>query len=768
MFNKNKDKIIQEQKNQELNNKKPSTFKNLYAKIRQNIKTSFPRSKQKNSINIMKSKRLTENANKKNNNNNMNLIFTRKTEESRNYKTHKEPKIIYDNNHDIDELFDYDDNNENFYFNKTQKNVNLLTKNNSKKIIIANLKITKNDSKCDEQDINCTNNQLYYYSNKDEIKKNNTHDTNLYNKIIKSNKDIKKLVIGNNLDKKDFIENNDSKNKNNGKEGKDSLDKMNKLFVNKKIISKEDLFKTKNIYGKVQSARLVNYDSQKLNINITHDLNSEMKSNSKKKTFRMNSQKIVKTNNKEFESKTRNEIKRIKKNKILKQSTRQNSKNHTNHSMSINLNNKTLLLNKTIKDNMYKTKKKYSIVNIYNYPNVLNNNRQYIPFDRDMVFDSGDKKNKDDNSENIGLNNYYNMDHTCFNFKNNINMNNTINNNNNNGTVINMNEKNEKNTPNSKCHHKSFIKPYSQEKISSIFYSKPVARLKKRIFNSPSDKNINNSINYICVKNNDYRDIDSLEINNNKKDNNNNNNYKELLIYIKILNQIINTQKKIIKDYIENEIILKEEIEQKEKEILNYKNACLKLMFYLKQEKDINISSEINKKRNKIQNQLIKENNILRNILSSSIFLTQNNKGQRNTTNNLDIYSKSFTYSNISNINEADSSKNIYYLKNDKDKKISSNINLHKINYIDSSRDNNDNSLNSLYYNQDIILNNKKREKSYENRRHQINRGNRNIYNNDNNSIIDNLEEKGVKSNKKICYIVKDKNIAFSFEKNIF
>ena len=758
MFNKNKDKIIQEQKNQELNNKKPSTFKNLYAKIRQNIKTSFPRSKQKNSINIIKSKRLTENANKKNNNSNMNLIFTRKTEESRNYKTHKEPKIIYDNNHDIDELFDYDDNNENIYFNKTQKNVNLLTKNNSKKIIIANLKIAKNDCKYDEQDMNYMNNQLNYYSNKDEIKKNNTQDKYLYNKNIKSNKDIKKLVIGNNLDKKDFIENNDSKNKNIGKEGKDSLDKMNKLFVNKKIISKEDLFKTKNLYGKVQSARLVNYDSQKLNINITQDLNSEMKSNSKKKTIRMNSQKIVQMKNKEFESKTRNEIKRIKKNKILKQSTRQNSKNHN---MSINLNNKTLLLNKTIKDNMYKTKKKYSIVNIYNYPNVLNNNRQYIPFDRDMVFDSGDKKNKD-NSENIGLNNYYNMDHTCFNFKNNINMNNTINNNNNNGTIINMNEKN---TPNSKC-HKSFIKPYSQEKISSIFYSKPVARLKKRIFNSPSDKNINNSINYICVKNKDYRDIDSLEINNNNKKDNTNN-YKELLIYIKILNQIINSQKKIIKDYIENEIILKEEIEQKEKEILNYKNTCLKLIFYLKQEKDINISSDINKKRNKIQNQLIKENNILRNILGSSIFLTQKNRGHRNTINNLDIYSKSFTYSNISNINEADSSKNIYYLKNDKEK--SSNINLHKIKYNDNSRDNNNNSLNSLYYNQDIILNNnKKREKSYENRRHQINRGNRNIYNNDNNSIIDNLGENGVKSNKKICYIVKDKNIAFSFEKKIF
>ena len=50
MFPKNTNKILdQEQKDQELNNKKPSTFKNLYAKIRKNIRTSFPRSKQKNS-----------------------------------------------------------------------------------------------------------------------------------------------------------------------------------------------------------------------------------------------------------------------------------------------------------------------------------------------------------------------------------------------------------------------------------------------------------------------------------------------------------------------------------------------------------------------------------------------------------------------------------------------------------------------------------------------------------------------------------------------
>ena len=745
MFPKNINKILdQEQKDQELNNKKPSTFKSLYAKIRKNIRTSFPRSKQKNSLNIIKSKKLTENGSKKNHNHNINLFLTKKPDESRNYNTNNGDKI-YDNNQD-EEIFEYDDNLDNFNFNKTQKNDNLYTNNNSKRVIISNLKITKNDSKNDEKDLSYKRNQLYHHSNKNNYSKEeinkNTNKIFLQNKNIKSNKELKKLIIGNNLDKKEYIENNESKSKINEKERKDSYDKKYKLFINKKLISKEELLKTKNLYEKVQSARLVNYDSHKFNINMNNDINNEIKNDSNKKTFRMNSQKNVKLNDKDFETKTINEIKKITKNKIIKQLTKQNSKNH---SMNINSNNKTFLLNDTLKDNINKSKKKYSIANIYNYPITISNNKQTIPFDRDLVFDSADKKNKD-NGENNYLKNYYNMDHTCINFNNNINMNNTMNNNN-----CSINNTNEKNTPNSKRHN-SFSKPYSQEKISSLFYSKPVARLKKRIFNSPSDKDLQNSINYVEINNYNghYKNKDSLEINTNKKDNYN---YKELLIYIKILNQIVNTQKKIIRDYIENEIILKQEIEQKDKEIMNYKNACLKLIFHLKNEKEINISSNINKKRNEIQSQLLKENNILRLLLLSPKVKIQKNNKHRNDVNNLDLYSKSFCNSNI--IND-DSSINIYHLKKDNYN------NLYKMNeYYSITKDKKEKSFNSLYYNNDVIVN-KKREKSYENRKHRIKRDTL-IKVNKNRKIEDNE----IKSNKKICYIVKDKNIAFSFEKNV-
>ena len=412
--------------------------------------------------------------------------------------------------------------------------------------------------------------------------------------------------------------------------------------------------------------------------------------------------------------------------------------------MSINTNNKALSLNETIKDNI-RTKKKYSIVNIYNYPNITNNIKQNIPYDKDIIFDSDDKNNKENNE-----NNYYNMDHTCFNFNN--NMNNTLNNNIN-GIINNTNEKN---TPKTKNHNNSFSKPYSQEKISSFFYSKPVARLKKRIFNSSSDKDFENSVNNIEIDNNDYnfKDNDSLEINNNNA--NVNYNFKQLIILIKILNQIINSQNKILGEHIQNEINLKKEIEEKNKQIKNYKNICLRLMLYIKEEKEKNILNEYNKKRLKIQYQILQENKILRKLVDSSIIKLKKNISHRNDSNLLDLNAKSF-YS--TNNNEGDSSINIYHLK-----KENNNISQKK-EYNNYIIEKNDNSLKYLF-NNNII--NKKREKSYENRKDRNNKDQIININKDNINNSNKFEENDTKSNKKIYYIVKDKNSAFSFDKNIF
>ena len=704
--------LIQEQKNQDINNKNqnPSTFKNLYAKIRKNIKISFQNSKNKNSINIIKSKRLIENANKKNHNYNINSFFAKKIEESRNCKINNKDEL-YDNNQD-EELFDCNDT----IFTNNQKNVNIHNTSYNK-IIISNLKSSKNENKYDEHEKNYKRKELNYYSYKDKEYKDElkTHNNKIFllNKSIKSNKELKKIIIGSNSDKKEYIHNNGLKNRINEKEETSFFDQRIKLFLHKKLFAKEEFLKAKKTNETINSARLVNYNNHKLNINI--DINNELKNDSIKKTLKMNNnlQKNSKLNDKDLDYKSK-----IKKNKLIRLLTKQNSKNH---SISINSNHKTLFLNDTFKDNVNKTKKKYSIANIYNYPNIINNNNQTITYDKDMLFDSADKKNKDIEEKNF----FNNMDNTCISLSNTINMNNSINNNNNNSKKNNTNEKNI--SLSKYCN--SSKKPFNQGKISTVFDSNLNFGLIKRIFNSPSDKDIKNNItNYLEMSNfnNNNKYKDSLEIFNNKKDNCI---YKELIIYIKILNQVINTQKKIIEDYIKKEINLKKEIEKKDKEIKTYKMACLKLMFYLKQEKEINISNEINKKRNMIENQLIKENNFLRILIGSSVFKIQKNINYRNNFNNLDIYNKSFCNSKSK---ENDSLVSFYNLKKD-------NYNNHYIFQINKYC----NTSKGKSGNRNINIFNKKRLKSYENRKNKVKRDT--FIKSYNNS----LREDEIKTNKK-------------------
>ena len=89
---------------------------------------------------------------------------------------------------------------------------------------------------------------------------------------------------------------------------------------------------------------------------------------------------------------------------------------------------------------------------------------------------------------------------------------------------------------------------------------------------------------------------------------------------LNILNEIINIQKNIIFQYKIKEKILQKEIMLKMKEINEFKNACLKLMYYIKKEKN----DELNfyNKSIILQTQLIQENNILKDIiLSNKLFL---------------------------------------------------------------------------------------------------------------------------------------------------
>ena len=178
---------------------------------------------------------------------------------------------------------------------------------------------------------------------------------------------------------------------------------------------------------------------------------------------------------------------------------------------------------------------------------------------------------------------------------------------------------------------------------------------------------------------------------------------KEFLVTIKVLNQIITTQKKIIEEHLMNEFKLKKEIEQKEKEMKNYKNICMKLMFFIKEEKEINILNEQNKKRQILENQLLKENEILKEIIKVPKFNIEKKSDEiENKKDELDLTSKQFYKCNI---NENGSTLNFYK------------TNLQNNN--DNEKEIENNSLDPLC-NIEIINNpilNKKREKSYENRK---------------------------------------------------
>ena len=663
-------------KNTDITNQRRQNIKNIYTQIKRNIKTTYSQNKQKNRLNIMTKKRLTENLSKKNDSNNINLIFNKKQEESRNNNKAKLEKNI------DEEIFNGESD---IFFNKTEKDIKLLyNKNYSKKSFKnnskTNLRIKSRDKDKEKETFN---KQSYYYSNKEvndtREKRNINNNFLLNNKKVNSIKEFNPLNITN---KNKFKENNENKKQN-------SFEKMSKLMLNKKLISKEEFIKTKNALEKLNSARLINNEDNKFNLNLNKELNSDIKTISSKNTSRISSQKLVDLKEKELNL---DKIKKIKKNKIIKQIKIYGNKK--NHSMTMNDSNKILFLNDTLKETIKKEKpkEKCSVVNLYNYPNIKNN----IPHHKNHIIDGAEQENSENNLKNdLSV-----LNCTCFNFnETNINMNSTLNNNLN--KTLNQNG-NKKRTPN-KCHYhnNSFSNLYN--KVN--FYSKPVARLKKRILEPSSDKkndnSMNNKVNDFILDKSDVNDNDSLEID--KNENSNNNMIKEFLVTIKVLNQIITTQKKIIEEHLMNEFKLKKEIEQKEKEMKNYKNICMKLMFFIKEEKEINILNEQNKKRQILENQLLKENEILKEIIKVPKFNIEKKSDEiENKKDELDLTSKQFYKCNI---NENGSTLNFYKTNlqnnNDNEKQIENN------------------SLDPLC-NIEIINNpilNKKREKSYENRK---------------------------------------------------
>ena len=509
-------------KNSDITNQRRQNIKNMYTQFKRNIKTTYSQNKQRNRLDIMTKKKLTENLNKKNDSNNINLIFNKKSEESRNTNKAKLEKNI------DEEVFNGEND---IFFNKTEKDIKLLYNKNYSKKSFKNISKPNLRLKSKDKEKETLNKQSYYYTNKEtndiKDKRNVNNNFLLHNKKMNSNKDLNPINITN---KNKFKENNENNKK------QDSSEKISKLMINKKLISKDEFIKSKNLFEKLNSARLSNNENNKFILNLNKELNSDIKTISNKNTSRINSQKLVDLKEKELNL---DKIKKIKKNKIIKQIKIYGKKNH---SMTMNDSNKILFLNETIKETIkkIKPKEKNNVVNLYNFPSVKNN----IPRHKNHIMDGAEPENSENNIKNdLSV-----LNCTCFNF-NETNINNSTLNNNLNRTLNKNGSK--KRTPN-KCHYhnNSFSNLYNQVN----FYSKPVARLKKRILDPPSDKkndnSMNNKINEFILDKSDAKDNDSLEIDKNENDNNM---IKEFLITIKVLNQIINTQKKIIEEHLLNE-----------------------------------------------------------------------------------------------------------------------------------------------------------------------------------------------------------------------
>ena len=161
-------------------------------------------------------------------------------------------------------------------------------------------------------------------------------------------------------------------------------------------------------------------------------------------------------------------------------------------------------------------------------------------------------------------------------------------------------------------------KPHSKEKCFTInnssinkpkllYLDKRINKIKKKMINKmKSENNINDSNNEIKnlkLENNiSFSYISKIDIN--KK---NELNGKSL----KIINTILNIQNDIILELKQKQFILKNELNKRNKEIIELKNNCMKLMYFIKSER---LFLEKNKKANLILNQIIEENKILRKL----------------------------------------------------------------------------------------------------------------------------------------------------------
>ena len=628
--------MINENNTNNIFNSKTNNNKNIYTKINNKQKNIYIKPKERlyQYPQVINNYDVNVKVNiKKLNDNNINI-------ETMNISDLLGKKIDYNNNRNKNIFNEKKD-----YFSKTDNNIKFLEP-------ILNKKSTKKEG--------LYNNIITDLKNEfEEIKKK--HEMNEENKRIKKDNIRNALFNENNImnDKKDSFNNGEKKYNWNHKSVNNSFKKVR----NKKIISQtvtQDIINEKNItynnneYNAVKHSEnknktqnnfykipndYINLDNKKMNkkvqINYEDMLQKENEQNIQKAITHINNKK---TNN------------CLKKGLNLTKDFININNNINNDNSFINLNGENDELNLTLKNNDV-IKKKHSFANINknsniikNYISSLNNKKEVINKCNSYISNKKNNSMFGDTQKNM-----YKM----------LDIGNEINKINKHFTKV---------FPSKESNSKEKIK----RKNSNLLYlDKRINKIKNKMFNNE----YNNNLNKTEIKNNIKAEkiisfsIINKFINKSKEKNEFN---------LSIINKITKIQNNIILELKQSQLILKNKLIKKYEEIKNYKNICLKLMWFIK---DILFKNNLkNKKLHTIQNQIIKENKILR-----KLFI--NKPVNRNSINH--------NIRTISNLNEQKSFFNIHNKSKDKT----------------NTEHSSDNGRINTFENND---NDKKRNKSYE------------------------------------------------------
>ena len=606
------------------------------------------------------------------------------------------------------------------YFSKTDNNIKFLdsipTKQNLRKEGIYNNMIA--DLK----------NEFKEIKKKHELNKENKNSKkeNIRNFLFNENK--LNILNKDNNDTKKFAWN--IKSENNSHKKSENKERI-------KIITTQDLITEKNVTYNNNNLDMIKYSEMNETIKnrtqnhfykISNDNNTVGKEKTKIGELLKNKEKFQQENKDNLKNAIiyiNNKKTQNSKKKPLNATNDFINNNINNDNSFINLNEENDELNLSLK-NKIDIKKKYSLTNIIKNNNIMNN---YIS--------SSNNQKKIINKCNSYISNKktINLDNTQKIMNKDIDI----------GTKINNNIKQTKILESKDINNKEKNKS-RQPKL--LYLDKRINKIKNKMINNEYNNNINQTeINLIKNNLQTERIIFFSFIKNNVKKE-----YEKNDINLNIINKVVKAQNNIILQLKQSQLILKDELIKKYNEIKNYKNICLRLIWFIKE--NLFRNNINNKKIQTLQNQIINENKILR-----KLFINK-------TVNNISInqYNSKKT---ISDLNE----KKLFFNTFNKSKENSNiensncqgRINTFENNDNDKKRNKSIEKFNDKYKANLISINSKNVNKIQEPNFKYINfKEKKSKYIGDSNDTMN------IKPGKKIKYLAKYKNnLSLTFE-NIY